>query len=475
MNPENRGQETTGPVYAPVPLRTAWSVDLGNGLNGTFVHSNIDGTATFLLPEVRSAAAPTHPTAPAAAQTQYEERAIHLIKVLNACADALDKGEKELVNKGLQMICSLASDDGEPLHRLASLFADAMALRMVQPWQGVCRALGLQKTTPAPETAAARRQFAVMCPFLRIAGTAANYAIIKATQTKNNAVLHVVDLGGANPDQWLLLLRLFATTRPRAGAHDQILRLTIVNEEDEFLSGTAALLASEAARLHVGFQFHPVKLNINQLLSIEPLGVRTGEALVIVSTLQLHRLLADEFAEVAANPHDRKGKKQVHATMTRADALLRDLAGLSPKLMVVTEQEADHNGAEFTGRYRKALKYYGALLDALQESVPARGSAVERAGVERCLLLEEIRDIVACEGAQRRERHEPMLKWAARMDAAGFVPAVMSPDIVAQTGILAHILAGGSTAYRVSREEDGCLFIYRNDDPMFSVSTWRTV
>ncbi|XP_073363572.1 scarecrow-like protein 3 [Aegilops tauschii subsp. strangulata] len=404
MNPENRGQETTGPVYAPTPLRTTWSVDLGNGLNGTFVHSNINGTTRLLVPEVRSAAAPatTSPTAPPttgsptapASQDQYEQSAIDLITLLYSCSTAVAKGDKELVNVGLEMICSgLASDDvGWPIHRLASSFADALALRMVQPWQGVCRALQLQKTTPAPATAAACRHFVEMCLFLRLTRTTANYGIIDATRTERNVVLHVVDLGGADPDQWLLLLRLFAK-RP--------------GREDEFLSVTGALLAREAESLHIGFHFHPVKLQINQLLSIEPLGVRSGETLVIVSTLQLHRLLADEFVEVAARPHDRKGKAQAHATMMRADALLRDLAKLSPKLMVVTEPEVNHNG-EFTARFENALNYYGALFDALEESVPTRGSAMERADVERCLLLQEIRDIVPYDGAQRRERHERM-------------------------------------------------------------------
>ena len=188
-----------------------------------------------------------------------------------------------------------------------------------------------------------RRNFAEMCPFLRLAGTTVNYAIIDAARPERNVVLHVVDLNSGNAAQWLMLLRLFAK-HPRAGTHNQILGLTIVNEEDEFLSVTGALLAKVAESLHIGFQFHPVKLHINQLLSIEPLDVRSGEALFVVSTLQLHRLLADEFVVVAAGPPDRKGKVRAHATMTRTDAFLRDIAELSPMLMVVTEKEADHNG-----------------------------------------------------------------------------------------------------------------------------------
>ena len=72
------------------------------------------------------------------------------------------------------------------------------------------------------------------------------------------------------------------------------------------------------------------------------------------------------------------------------------------------------------GRFDNVLNYYGALFDALEDSLPACGSAMERSAVERCLFVQEIRDIVACDGAQRRERHERMVKWAERMKAAGF-------------------------------------------------------
>ncbi|XP_020188262.1 scarecrow-like protein 3 [Aegilops tauschii subsp. strangulata] len=323
----------------------------------------MNGTTTLLVLEERSAAAPTIASLMAPApQNQYEQRAIDLITLLYSRATAFAKGDKELINKGLERICSsLASHDvGGPLHHLASSFAEALALRVVQLWQGVCRALQLHKITPAPAAAAGRRHFAEMWSFLHLARTTANYAIIDAAQTERNAMLHVVHLSGAEATQWLLLLLLFAKC-PGAGTHDQMLHLTIVNKEDEFLSITRALLARVAESLHIGFQFHPVKLHVNQLLNIEPLGVRSCEELVILSTLQLHHLLADEFVEVATRPHDRKGKAQAHATMMRADTLLRDLAELSPKLMVVTEQDADHYG-EFMGRLDNTLKYYGTCL-----------------------------------------------------------------------------------------------------------------
>jgi hypothetical protein len=481
MNPENRVQETTrcsklqvrrmasmeegssaAPVYAPVPLRTALTVNLGNGLHGTMVYTRSDNSFTFLQTSLSPPAS--------ARQNEYEEkRGLLLIKLLHSCAEAVTEGETELVNKGLTEISRLASDDGEePMQRLASSFADALAARMVQPW------LQNRITVPAQEAAAARRHFAAMCPFLRISGAVANHAIFDAVAVQPGMVVHVIDLGGADLDQWLQLLRLFAARSPNLRV-----RLTVVNEQEEFLSDAAKLLTKEAQRLRVGFEFHPFRLSIDRLLTLDALGVSSGEALVVVSTLQLHRLLADEFAEVAAPPHDRKGKKiQVHEahqqTRTRADAFLHDLRRFSPKLVVVTEQEADHNSADFTGRFKNALVYYGALIDALEESVPARGSAAERASVERCLLREEIRDIVAHDGGLRKERHEKLERWAARMDAAGFTPAPMRRGGMAQAAMLAQDLLPGG-AYRVSRMNDACLFIYRNAIPMFSVSTWRAV
>ncbi|KAM0897138.1 hypothetical protein ACQ4PT_022751 [Festuca glaucescens] len=131
--------------------------------------------------------------------------------------------------------------------------------------------------------------------------------------------------------------------------------------------------------------------------------------------------------------------------MTRADALLQDLRRLSPNLVVVTEQEADHNGAHF------------------------------KACVERHLLREEIRDIVSSDGVLRWYRHEKVEGWAPRMDAAGFAPAAaMRQDTVAHAAMLAQEpLPGG--AYRISWVNDRHLFICHDAIPMFSISTWHAV
>ena len=115
-------------------------MDLGKGLNGTFIHSSINGSTTLLVSEVRSATPPTTAslTAPAP-QNQYEQRAIDVITRLYYYATVFAKGDKDLIKKGLERICSSLRSEyvGGTLHCLASSFADTLALRVVHPCQGV--------------------------------------------------------------------------------------------------------------------------------------------------------------------------------------------------------------------------------------------------------------------------------------------------------------------------------------------------
>uniref|UniRef100_A0A0E0PUZ5 Uncharacterized protein n=2 Tax=Oryza TaxID=4527 RepID=A0A0E0PUZ5_ORYRU len=135
--------------------------------------------------------------------------------------------------------------------------------------------------------------------------------------------------------------------------------------------------------------------------------------------------------------------------------------GLSLKVMVVTEQEVSHNAAGLTERFVEALNYYAALFDCLEVG-GARGS-VERTRVERWLLGEEIKNIVACDGGERRERHE-------RLEGAGFGRVPLSYYALLQARRVAQGL--GCDGFKV-REEKGNFFLCWQDRALFSVSAWR--
>ncbi|XP_062230772.1 scarecrow-like protein 3 [Phragmites australis] len=417
---------------------------------------------------------PLHPAAAAAAsptqpwllrELRSDERGLCLIHLLLNCAAAAAAGRLDAANAALEHIASLAAPDGDAMQRVAASFAEALARRALRAWPGLCRALLLPRAAPTPaEFAAARRHFLDLCPFLRLAGAAANQSILEAMESEK--IVHVIDLGGADATQWLELLHLLAA-RPEGPPH---LRLTAVHEHKDVLTQTAMVLTKEAERLDVPFQFNPVVCRLDAL-DVESLRVKTGEALAITSSLQLHILLAsdDDSAAAVGKDKDRRSPESgLSPSTSRADAFLGALWGLSPKVMVVTEQEASHNAPALTERFVEALNYYAALFDCL-EVVAARGS-VERARVERWMLGEQIKNIVACDGAERRERHERLERWARRMEGAGFGRVPLSYYALLQARRVAQGL--GCDGFKV-REEKGSFFLCWQDRALFSVSSWR--
>ena len=99
---------------------------------------------------------------------------------------------------------------------------------------------------------------------------------------------------------------------------------------------------------------------------------------------------------------------QLHKTLYDANGgSLRDFLGLirstNPTIVVVAEQEAEHNDLRLEARVSNSLKYYSAIFDSIDSSLPLDSPA--RIKVEE-IFAREIRNIVACEGSDRLERHE---------------------------------------------------------------------
>ena len=56
--------------------------------------------------------------------------------------------------------------------------------------------------------------------------------------------------------------------------------------------------------------------------------------------------------------------------------------------------------------------------------------STERVLIEERVLGRKIVNIVACEGAERIERHESLARWQYRMQRAGFKAVKMSAEVV---------------------------------------------
>ncbi|XP_002513107.3 scarecrow-like protein 3 isoform X1 [Ricinus communis] len=434
-------------------------------------------------------------------ELKSEERGLYLIHLLHACASHVAAGSVENANICLEHISHLASADGDTMQRIAAYFTEALADRILKKgWPCLHRALTFTKKYLVSEEILVQRLFFELFPFLKLAYVITNQAIVEAMEGEK--MVHIIDLNSFEPAQWINLLQTLSA-RPEGPPH---LRITGIHEQKEVLEQMALRLTEEAEKLDIPFQFNPIMSKLEDL-DIESLRVKTGEALAVSSVLQLHSLLAadDELlkqkspATKNSKPNHfhiplQIGKNQrtlgewlekdlVHVYTASPDSALSPLSlapspkmgsflnalwGLSPKLMVITEQESNHNGFTLMERVTEALNFYAALFDCLESTVSR--PSIERQKVEKMLLGEEIKNIIACEGIERKERHEKLEKWILRLELAGFGRVPLSYHGMLQASRL--LQSYGYDGYKI-KEENGCSVICWQDRPLFSVSAWR--
>uniref|UniRef100_A0A0D9WFX2 Uncharacterized protein n=1 Tax=Leersia perrieri TaxID=77586 RepID=A0A0D9WFX2_9ORYZ len=402
---------------------------------------------------------------PASRSNIAVERAAALRGHLRRCVEALATARSADADAELASVMRLASADGDAAQRMAVAFAEALARVAIRPWRGVSAALFATHDADndgSPAVASeARHNFLAVCPLLRLAAVAVNELILDAT--RHDKLIHIVDIGGVNHSQWMELIAFLGS---RWQGRPTSLRLTVViKEPKEFYSQAATMLTDEATRHRLpSFELDVVESSL-EALKMDDLGVRTDHAVVIVSTLQLHRLVGTRSIASSSS-----SSVPVSAS-SLADDLLRGFHRVSPRIIIITENEARHFGPGFRERFVLALDYYEQLFCSMEEASLFCQPA-ERKAVERHFLKEEIKDIIACEDGPQWARHEPLDRWIARMGAVGFVFWPMSIVLAAgRVRSVAAKLPSGGHGYRVT-EGDGWLILNRMNKPMFSVSVW---
>ncbi|XP_015616103.2 scarecrow-like protein 3 [Oryza sativa Japonica Group] len=421
------------------------------------------------------------------------------------------------------LAAAAAAGDG-PRKRLAVAMVDCLARRLLRPVQAITDALiDPSVYLDRRSVRAARRGFFELSPFPKVAFVVGNRAIVEAVE--NESLVHVVGMSGpfTQPCQWIQLLH---ELRRRPEGPPRVVRLTVVHDDGELLAKMEELVSDEAEELGMEFQFHGVvgqleDLDFSNLRNV--LEIKSGEALVVSCTLQLHRLLAadddamyssrsahlNQMASIAQLQHmavnscpSSSGGGSVQykdddpyrspatpltfvsppvstphfQTPAALASFLSAVRALSPKILVVAEQDADHNGVSFRKRFCEALHHYAAVFDSLDAAAATTSAASrlwspdERAQVERVVVGEEIKGVLLRDGAHRREWHDRLRQWAARMEMAGFTGVPLS---------YAAIKKGNDMVRRCglrrceNKECGGCLLLCWSSRPLYSISAWR--
>ncbi|KAL5582089.1 hypothetical protein UlMin_014531 [Ulmus minor] len=411
-----------------------------------------DVTLSLTLPSTTPSSPLT--TDPQLKALKSEERGIFLIQNLFTCAKHAASGNLHHADACLNQIAQLSSINGDSIQRLSARFASALAVRLVKRWPGLYKALNRSQTGPKPEL-----NRATTPPFLPCFSFA--YAIIARNLVHSMAhqdAIHIVDLGSGDSRLWVPLLRSFAIG-PRGPPQ---LNFTCVHSDKAVLAKLGQKLVKEAEAIGMAFQYNPVNVGLREL-NMEMMKVRSDEALALVSILSLHELLAeDDRVDAQFGGNKEKGIKN-SKQMGQFLAMVRSM---SPKVVLLVEQEADLNLNRLVDRFLGSLHYYSAVFDSLDFTLGA--SSDERLALEE-VFGKEIENIVACEGLERVERHEKYEKWMVRFGQTGFRPVRMWFN--AMDDAKKMVEGSGIEGYKIVNSKASLILCW-HERPLYAVSAW---
>ncbi|KAG2398182.1 hypothetical protein LR48_Vigan08g203700 [Vigna angularis] len=406
----------------------------------------------------------------------WDEDGIKIIQLLNECASFTESGNFIDADTALYNLSHLASPDGDSMQRVATYFTEALAhCQLAKNLRGVPKVLRLVRALSTPEQQLLNQLFFDFYPFLKIAHTITNHTIIEAM--RGETAINVLDLSPSNADQWSNLmqgLREHLTNTPYLK-----ITVTAIHEKKEVLEQMELRLKVEAERLNFHFKFNAV---VSSLESLDPetLPIKKGEPLAICCVLRLHSLLAANHDEMVKTKVQRAFSEMLinqspdsalspfsPCPSQKMESFLNGLWRLRPKVMVITEQESNVNGASLRERVFKALSFYCTLFDCLEAS--ASRTLIGRSLLEKMLLGEEIKNIVACEGVERKERHEKLETWIPRLELAGFGMASVSSNGI---WLAEKLLQSYVPGYHM-HQKNQFLFICWEKIPLFSISAWK--
>ncbi|KAL0300951.1 UNVERIFIED_CONTAM: GRAS family protein RAM1 [Sesamum radiatum] len=378
------------------------------------------------------------------------DEGLQLVHLLLACAEAVGCRDTQLVDSILTQIWPCVNTWGDSLQRVSHCFAMGLKSRL-SLLQNV-NSNGFFASRAAFDVSLITREEKIEAftllhqttPYIAFGLMAANDAISQAAAGKD--FLHIIDLGMEHNLQWPCLVRTLAS---RTDAPPKSIRITgITGDHDTSeLENSMKGLSEEAISLGISLEFQFLAEQVSPLsLTREKLELRQEEAVFVNSIMHLH--------------------KHVKESRGSLKTILQSVKKLNPVLLTVVEQDANHNGPFFLGRFLESLHYYSAIFDSLDASLPRNSQ--QRIKIEKFHFAEEIRNVVAYEGSDRVERHERADQWRRQIGRAGF--QVVGLKCLKQAKMM--VCGYGVDGYSVGSEK-GCLQLGWKGRPIMIASAWQ--
>ena len=373
-----------------------------------------------------------------------------LKQVIVACGMAVDENHSHK-DTLISELAKMVSVSGEPMQRLGAYMLEGLVARRSSTGHALYNSLKCKEPqTTNSELMSYMRHLYDICPFFKFGYMSANGAIAEAVKGEN--FIHIIDFQIAQGSQWETMIQAFAV-RPDG---PPFLRITGIDDSDSAYARGGGLdivgrkLYSIAQSCRLPFEFNAVHAASHEV-TLEHLGIRYGEAIAVNFPYQLHHT-PDESV----------------CTENHRDRILRMVKSLSPRVVTLVEQEANTNTAPFFSRYMETLDYYIAMFEAIDAARPKDDK--KRMSTEQHCVARDIVNLIAREGAERVERHEPFGKWRSRLAMAGFRPCPLS-SLVNNT--IRKLLSTDYDSYYKLEEKDGVLYLGWKNRKLVVSSAWR--
>ncbi|XP_043716550.1 scarecrow-like protein 28 [Telopea speciosissima] len=378
---------------------------------------------------------------------QTEHQGFELVRLLVGCVESISSKNIPAISHYIAKLGELASPEGTAISRVTAYFTEALAVRVARLWPHI-----LHIATPRDldriddDMGAALRLLNHVSPIPKFLHFTSNEILIRAFEGKDR--VHIIDFDIKQGLQWPGLFQSLAT-RPNPPSH---VRITGIGESKQELQETGDRLARFAETLNLPFEFHAVVDRLEDV-RLWMLHVKEKESVAVNCVLQLHKMLYDETG-----------------------AALRNLLGLisstNPIVVLMAEQEAVHNDSNLETRVSNSLKYYSAIFDSIDSSLPL--DSVVRIKIEE-MFAREIRNIIACEGSDRLERHENFAKWRKNMEHGGFRCIGIREKEILQNRMLLKMYSCENYSIEKQGEEGAGLTLSWLEQPLYTVSAWAPV
>lgn len=370
-----------------------------------------------------------------------------LKQVIIACGKAVAENDVFATELLISELGQLVSVSGDPMQRLGAYMLEGIVARLSSSGSMLYKSLKCKEPTSS-ELMSYMHLLYEICPFFKFGYMSANGAIAEAIKGEN--FVHIIDFQIAQGSQWITLIQALAA---RPGGPPYI-KITGIDDSNSAYARGGGLdivgrrLHSVAQSCGLPFEFNAVPAASLEV-QLAHLALRPGEIIAVNFAYQLHHV-PDE--SVSMENH--------------RDRIIRMIKSINPRVVTLVEQESNTNTAPFFPRYMETLNYYTAMFESIDVALPRDDQ--RRMSAEQHCVARDIVNLIACEGAERVERHELFGKWKARFAMAGFRPYPLS-SVVNNT--INTLLRSYNSCYRLE-ERGGVLYLGWKNRVLVVSSAW---